>query len=190
MRIHRKNLILALVLAAIVALAAVGAAEPQRGNKKYQEWLREEVRHELVMLPFYSVFDHLAFRIEGESVVLLGQVTRPTLKSDAERVVKKIEGVRGVKNEIEVLPPSGQDDRLRIALYRSIYGHTNLNRYALRAVPPIHIIVHSGHVTLEGVVSTETEKNVAGIQAKTVPGSFTVTNNLRVERAEKKQASK
>lgn len=184
MRIHRKNLILTLVLVAIATLLA-GAAEPQHGTKKYQEWLREEVRHELVMLPFYSVFDHMAFRIEGESVVLLGQVTRPTLKSDAERVVKKIEGVRGVKNEIEVLPPSGQDDRLRIALYRSIYGHTNLHRYALQAVPPIHIIVHSGHVTLEGVVSTETEKNVAGIQAKTVPGSFTVTNNLRVERAAK-----
>ncbi|HEX9760003.1 MAG TPA: BON domain-containing protein [Candidatus Acidoferrales bacterium] len=183
---HQSNWrpLLALAVAlAVVALPA--AAEPQRGTQKYEEWLREQVRHQLVMLPYYGVFDYMAYRIDGESVVLLGKVTRPTLKADAERVVKGIEGVRSVKNEIEVLPPSPGDDRLRRALYRSIYGHTNLHRYALRAVPPIHIIVHNGHIALEGVVANETEKNVAGIQARTVPGSFTVTNNLRVENAAK-----
>ena len=132
------------------------------------------------MLPYYGVFDNLAFRVDGYTVTLLGQVTRPTLKSDAERVVKKIEGVESVKNEIKVLPLSSMDDRLRLALYRAIYGNTALNRYALRAVPTIHIIVENGNVTLEGVVSTEADKNIANIQANGVSGVFSVTNHLRV----------
>jgi hyperosmotically inducible protein len=111
----------------------------------------------------------------------MGQVSRPTLKSDAERVVKDIEGVERVVNEIEVLPTSPNDDRIRLATYRTIYGHTALNRYALQAVPPIHIIVKNGNVTLEGVVANESDKNIANIQARSVPGVFSVTNNLRVE---------
>jgi hyperosmotically inducible protein len=111
----------------------------------------------------------------------MGQVTRPTLKSSAENVVKDIEGVQKVVNNIEVLPVSPNDDRLRLALYRTIYGHTALNRYALNAVPPIHIIVKNGNVTLEGVVANEMDKNVANVQANSVPGVFSVTNNLRVE---------
>ena len=154
----------------------------QRGSARYQEWLRGEVRRKLVTLPLYSVFDHFAFRVQGYRVVLLGQVTRPSLKSDAERAVRKIEGVEGVTNKIEVLPVSLHDDRLRQALYRAIYGHSSLQRYSLQAVPPIHIIVKGGHVRLEGVVATKMERNIANLQANGVPGVFSVTNNLRVEK--------
>lgn len=141
-----------------------------------------EVRHELVMLPYYGVFDNLEYKVDGYNVTLMGQVTRPTLKSDAENVVKKIEGVEHVKNEIEVLPVSPNDDRIRLAVYRAIYGHTALNRYALQAVPPIHILVKNGNVTLEGVVANESDKNIANIQANGVSGVFSVKNNLRVEK--------
>ena len=143
--------------------------------------LEREVRHELVMLPYYGVFDNLAFKADGSTVTLLGQVTRPTLRSSAENVVKDIEGVEKVVNNIEVLPLSPNDDRVRLAAYRAIYGHTALNRYALQAIPPIHIIVKNGQITLEGVVASEGDRNIANIQARSVPGAFGVTNNLRVE---------
>jgi hyperosmotically inducible protein len=142
-----------------------------------------QIRHELVMLPYYGVFDNLAYRVDGNTVTLLGQVTRPTLKSSAENVVKDVEGVERVVNNIEVLPVSPHDDDLRLAAYRAIYGHTALNRYALQAVPPIHIIVKNGNITLEGVVANDGDKNIAGIQAKGVSGAFSVTNNLRVEKS-------
>ena len=144
--------------------------------------IEREVRHELVMLPFYGVFDNLSFRVNGGTVTLMGQVSRPTLKTDAERVVKGTEGVDRVVNKIEVLPLSSYDDEIRLATYRAIYGHTALNRYVMQAVPPIHIVVNNGNVTLEGVVANEGDKNIAGLQANTVPGVFSVTNNLRVER--------
>ncbi len=144
--------------------------------------LQKEVRHELVMLPYYGVFDNLNFRVGPDgSITLQGQVTRPTLKSTAERVVKDVEGVTTVVNEIEVLPLSPNDDRLRLAVYRAIYGSTQLSRYALQAVPSIHILVKNGQVTLEGVAVTEADKNVANIQANGVSGVFSVTNNLRLE---------
>ena len=146
-----------------------------------QDRLTREVRHELVMLPYYGVFDNLAYRVDGRTVTLLGQVTRPTLKSDAGNVVKDIEGVERVDNRIEVLPLSSMDDGVRIATYRAIYGQTGLDRYGLQAVPPIHIIVANGKVTLEGVVDNEADKNMAGIRANGVSGVFSVTNNLRVE---------
>jgi hyperosmotically inducible protein len=152
-------------------------AENQRGMDR----LARQVRHELVMLPYYGVFDNLAFRVEGSTVTLMGQVTRPTLKSSAENVVKDVEGVQKVNNEIKVLPLSPNDDRIRLAVYRAVYGHNQLNRYALQAVPSIHIIVENGNVTLEGVVANEGDKNVANIQANGVSGVFSVTNNLRVE---------
>jgi hyperosmotically inducible protein len=132
------------------------------------------------MLPYYDVFDNLAYKVDGGTVTLYGQVTRPTLKDSAERVVKDIEGVERVENQIEVLPPSPTDDRIRIATYRAIYGHSALQRYGFGAVPPIHIIVKSGNITLEGVVDNEADKNIAGIQARSVPGVFSVTNNLQV----------
>jgi hyperosmotically inducible protein len=145
--------------------------------------IARQVRHELVMLPYYGVFDHFAFRVDGDTVTLLGKVTRPTLKSSAENVVKDIEGVEKVVNNIEVLPVSSNDDRIRLAAYRAIYGHTQLNRYALQAVPPIHIIVQNGNITLEGVVANEADKNIANIQARGVEGAFSVTNNLMVEKS-------
>ena len=159
--------------------SAIGFADHKNATG-YERFVRE-IRHELVMLPYYGVFDNLAYKVDGYKVTLMGQVTRPTLKTDAERVVKDIEGVEQVTNNIEVLPLSPNDDRIRLAAYRTIYGHTALNRYALNAVPPIHIIVKNGNITLEGVVANEGDKNIAGIQAKSVSGAFGVTNNLRVE---------
>ena len=148
--------------------------------------INNEVHHQLVLLPYYGVFDNLAYRVSADGTVTLqGQVSRPTLKSDAGNVVKKIEGVDRVDNQIEVLPTSPMDDRIRMATYRAIYGNDVLSQYALRAVPPIHIIVNNGHVTLEGVVSSAMDKQVADTQAKSVPGVFSVTNNLRVEQQEK-----
>ena len=132
------------------------------------------------MLPYFGVFDNIEYRVDGESVTLFGDVTRPTLKSDAENVVKRIEGVQHVLNKIEVLPPSPMDDQLRLALYRAIYGFPALEKYALGVQKPIRIIVKNGHVTLEGVVDSEADKNLAGVRANTVPGVFSVTNTLRV----------
>ena len=139
------------------------------------------MRHQLVMLPWYSVFDNLAYRIEGTTVILEGQVQRPSLKPDAASAVKGIEGVETVVNNIEVLPPSPHDDRIRRATYRAIYRSATLQRYALQAVPPIHIIVKNGYITLEGVVANQGDKDVANIRARGVAGSFSVTNNLAVE---------
>ena len=147
-----------------------------------QDRIAREVRHELVMLPYYGVFDNLAYRVDGNTVTLMGQVTRPTLKSDAEHVVKDIEGVERVNNNIKVLPLSPNDDRIRIAEYRAIYGQTGLDRYGLQAVPPIHIIVENGNVTLEGVVANKGDRDLAGLKANGVPGVFSVKNNLRTEK--------
>jgi hyperosmotically inducible protein len=145
--------------------------------------LAREIRHELVMLPYYGVFDDLAFRIEeGGVVTLLGQVARPTLKSDAENVTKRVEGVTKVINNIEVLPLSSMDDQIRVAVYRAIYGDATLStRYGFRALPSVHIIVENGNVTLEGVVANEGDKNLVNIRAKGVPNVFSVTDNLKVE---------
>jgi hyperosmotically inducible protein len=143
--------------------------------------LSREVRHELVMLPYYGVFDNLGYRIDGRTVTLVGQVTRPTLKSDAGNVVKNIEGVEKVNNEIQVLPLSPMDDRIRMATYRAIYSAPGFDKYAYQAVPPIHIIVDNGKVTLEGVVGNEADKNMANVRANGVSGVFSVVNNLRVE---------
>jgi hyperosmotically inducible protein len=145
--------------------------------------LSEEVRHELVMLPYYNVFDNLEYRVDGSTVTLYGQVTRPTLKSGAERVVRRIEGVDTVKNEIEVLPLSPFDNRLRVAVYRSIYSQAGLSRYSLGAIPAIHIIVKNGDVTLKGVVANEADRNIANIRANSVAGVFSVKNELVVERS-------
>ena len=167
-------------LSAALLAAQLGFAANHTGEAG-EKRLEREVRRELVSLPFYSLFDHFAFRLEGYTVTLMGKVSRPTLKSDAENVVKRIEGVEKVVNQIEVLPLSPNDDELRLRLYRAIYGHSVLQTLAIRAVPPIHIIVEKGDVTLEGVVASEMQKNIAGIQANGVPGVFSVTNNLRVD---------
>ena len=157
------------------------ATAPANSGARAQDRVTREVRHELVMLPYYGVFDNLSYRVDGGTVTLMGQVTKPTLKSDAGNVVKGVEGVERVDNQIQVLPLSSMDDGLRIAEYRAIYGHPGLDRYAMQSVPPIHIIVDNGKVTLEGVVANQGDKDQAGIRANTVSGVFSVTNNLRVE---------
>lgn len=184
-----KNMLrLTSLLLCAVSLLFSGSASfaQERDESKMQANLSKEVRHQLLLLPYYSVFDNLSFRVEGDRVTLLGQVVRPTLKSDAEAAVKSIEGVAAVSNQIEVLPVSSMDDQLRRAVYRAIYADTALSRYGWSAVPPIHIIVKNGSVTLEGVVDSDGDKNLAGLRANGVPNVFSVTNNLRVVSSEKK----
>ena len=164
--------------AALVIFAAVSFAQSEKGEQR----IIREVRHQLVTLPYYTVFDNLSYKVAGDTVTLEGQVVRPTLKSDSERVVKSIEGVETVVNNIEVLPLSPNDDRIRRAVYRSIYSKPGLDQYAMRAVPTIHIIVKNGHVTLTGAVAREMDKQQAGIAANTVSGVFSVTNNLNVDK--------
>lgn len=144
--------------------------------------LVKEVRHELVTLPYYNVFDNLSYRVDGSKVTLFGQVREPKLKSDAEKAVKSIEGVTAIDNQIEVMPVSSSDDQVRVEAYRAIYSKPTLQRYQLGAVPPIHIIVKNGDLTLEGVVANQMDKDVAGIAAKGVSGAHKVTNNLRTEK--------
>lgn len=162
----------------ILFLALTALSVAQTNNPK----IMKEVRHELVMLPYYGVFDNLAYRVDGAKVTLFGQVTNPVLKSDAGNVVKKIEGVEAVDNEIEVLPLSPIDDQIRRATYRAIFSRPGLERYQMGAVPPIHIIVKNGNITLIGVVDNEGDKNLAGIAANGVAGAFKVTNDLVVGR--------
>lgn len=174
---HCFPLILALGLA-----GSLGAQGNRADSGRAQARLEKEVRHELVMLPFYDVFDNMAYKVEGGTVTLLGQVTLPNKKSDAEKAVKQIEGVERVNNQIEVLPVSPNDDRIRMAVYRAIYGTPGLDRYSLRAVPTIHIVVKNGNVTLEGAVGTEMDKTLAGLKANGVSGVFSVKNNLQVDK--------
>jgi len=144
--------------------------------------LIKEVRHQLLMLPYYSVFDDLGFRINGTTVTLVGDVTRPVLKSDAENVVKRIEGVTEVVNQINVLPLSPMDDQIRRAMAQAIYGDAQIGtRYGYQALPSIHIIVNNGRVRLEGVVANEGDKNLINIRARSVPNVFAVENDLQVE---------
>jgi hyperosmotically inducible periplasmic protein len=175
----RKLPVVAVVLFSLVTLGL--AQDRSQPSSKSQDRIVREVRHELLMLPYFGVFDNIAFRVDGSTVTLMGQVVRPSLKSDAENALKHIEGVEKVDNQIEVLPPSPMDDRLRLELYRAIYAYPALEKYALGVQKPIRIIVKNGHVTLEGVVDNEGDKNFAGVRANGVPGIFSVTNNLRVE---------
>ncbi len=149
-----------------------------------QTGLARQVRHRLLMLPYYGVFDNLEFQIVSvDTVVLSGQVTRPVLKSDAEQSIRKLEGVGRIVNDIEVLPLSPNDDRVRIAEYRRIFSMPGLSKYSEGAVPSIHIIVKNGNVFLAGVVSNKSDKNLAEMAANEVPGVFSVTNELAVEGA-------
>lgn len=169
---------------AVLGLAGIPSATGQQAiPPRARERLERAIRRELITLPWYGVFDLLQFRLDGYDVTLLGYVTRPNLKSEAENVVRAIEGVEKVINQIEVLPLSPNDDRIRLAVFNAIYRHPALNRYALRAVPPIHIIVKNGHVTLEGNVASEGDRNIAGIRANGVKGVFSVTNNLVIDRS-------
>ena len=176
---------------ALLFMAAPANADDKQDKNHHDAFMNDgasdtdvarKVRHELLMLPYYGVFDDLAFKVEGGTVTLMGAVVRPTLKDDAGRVVKKIAGVQSVVNDIEVLPVSPMDNQIRLATYRAIYGDPTLStRYGYRALPSIHIIVKNGHVTLEGVVANQGDKNLIGIRANGVPNVFSVTNNLIVE---------
>jgi hyperosmotically inducible protein len=166
----------ALVLCGLIAF--IGPVQ-QRDSRTLR--VESDVQRELLMLPNYSVFDHLAFRVEPGGIVrLLGQVTRPTLKTDAERRLKGIEGIEQVINDIEVLPLSPADDRIRLAVARNIYRSDALDRYGFQSQPSIKIIVKQGNVTLEGSVDSDTDKTIAGLKAREVPGVFDVKNNLAV----------
>jgi hyperosmotically inducible periplasmic protein len=180
-----RSLLFALALAVPVLAHADDKKhhqDPYVAGQPSESRLIQEVRHQLVMLPYYSVFDDLGFRVEGGTVTLEGAVVRPTLKSDSENVVKRIEGVTNVVNNIEVLPLSPNDDRIRRAMYRTIYGDPQIGtRYGYQALPSIHIIVKNGNVYLEGVVANTFDKNYINVRANGVPGVFKVENNLQVE---------
>jgi hyperosmotically inducible protein len=178
----KMNRIALMITGSLLAGAMLMPAASKSASPKP---LAEQVRHELVTLPFFNVFDSLSYEINGNDVTLYGKVTRPTLRSSAENVVKRIPGVATVHNAIEVLPLSPFDDRLRLALYRSIYSNSVLSRYAMGAIPQIHIIVNNGNVTLEGVVANEMDRNVAFLRANGVHGVFSVENRLRVAGKEK-----
>ena len=174
----KSFLMLAVLTAAPMTGATAGAtASASEAN------LAKRVRHELVTLPYLSVFDHLAWRIEDGQVTLSGQVIRPTLRSSAENVVKRLEGVTRVVNEIEVLPLSPYDDRIRLAVLRSIYSQPSLQKYGLGVLGSIQIIVKNGEVTLEGAVNNEGDRNIAFLRANGVSCVFRVTNNLCVVRS-------
>jgi hyperosmotically inducible periplasmic protein len=168
-----------LVAVSMILFTGLSMAQSQVSAKAVQR-IQKDVRHELLALSFLTVFDNLTYEINGYEVTLRGEVTRPVLKSDAGNAVKRIEGVEKVNNLIEVLPVSQMDDRLRMRLYRAIYGFSTLQKYSMNVQQPIRIIVKNGNVTLEGVVDSENDKNIAGIRANTVSGIFSVTNHLRV----------
>lgn len=169
-------------IALMILTVTLGSAQDAAISDRARQRVEREVRHEIVTLPFFDVFDNIAFRVDGYAVTLLGQVTTPALKSDAEKAVKGIEGVERVDNQIEVLPLSPNDDRLRRALFRAIYGFDGLQKYALPVIKPIRIIVKNGHVSLEGMVANQADKTIAGMRANGVSGVFEVANNLQVEK--------
>jgi hyperosmotically inducible protein len=170
-----------LLAGAIFFASGADAAINTSQDKKSLTRVEQDVRHELVMLPWYGVFDNLEFQVNGTEVVLSGQVTRPTLKSSAAKVVEQIEGITKVVNNIEVLPLSPNDDRIRLATYRAVLGYGPLTRYSWGPIPPIHIIVKNGDITLRGVVANEGDRNIANIRANGVSGAFSVTNELRLD---------
>jgi len=175
----------AMAAALLFAPALMQASVPPNTPVPVQNKMEKAIRHELVTLPWFSIFDDISFQVDQNGVVTLtGEVNRPTLKSDAANVVKKVEGVTAVKNEIEVLPLSPFDDRIRISVARAIYGFGGpLYRYAMGAQPSIHIIVKNGDVTLTGVVANKFDRDVANIRANTVPGVFRVTNDLVINKS-------
>ena len=158
---------------------AQGATGPQR----MQDRISREVYHELVMLPQLTIFDNLQYKVEGSKVTLMGQVRDAILKDSAEKTVKHIEGVDSVNNQIEILPASGNDDRIRREVARALFNDERLFRYSMGSVPPIHIIVKNGHVTLEGVVNSQADKDAANLRANGVPGVFSVDNHLQVQKS-------
>ena len=168
---------------ALILMATTAQAQPQ-GNQQYsakaQARITKEVQHQILKLPNFGTFDNIAFRIDGYSVTLFGQVTNPSLKDEAEHVVKKIEGVEHVENRIEVLSASPGDERLRRDLFVAIYRYGPLQHYGVGSNRPIRIIVDHGHVTLEGALDRQSDKDMAGMRANGVAGVFSVQNNIVV----------
>jgi len=162
------------------ATQATAANRSQKSEDRSSPSLSREIHHQILLLPFYSVFDSINFTLEGKKVTLTGQVLRHSLKESAEATVKSIEGVSVVVNQIEVLPSSASDDELRRAVYRALYEDSTLERYAIQNVPPVHIIVKGGNVTLEGSVESASDKNLAGTRAASVPNVAGLRNNLVV----------
>src|SRR6185436_3162229 len=175
-----KVLIFLMIVSGVTTVAEPGPAPPI--SSRAQERLEREVRSRLLRLPYYGVFDYIAFQVHGYEVTLEGSVTKPVVRHYAEAAVRPVEGIERLTNRIEVLPLSPNDNRLRMSLYRAIYGHTVLNRYALNPNPPIRIVVKNGNVTLEGVVLNASDRNIAFLQANGVPGVFSVRNHLRTEK--------
>lgn len=175
MKLGHKKPAMALSVLAFICFLNAGMLPAQKSAD-----LVRQIRHNLVMLPYYSIFDYLEFKLDGNNVTLMGQVDRDTLKSDAEAAIRNIPGIGSIKNEIEVLPVSPNDDRIRLDVYRAIYYHPDFLRYAIQAVPPIHILVKNGDVTLYGLVDTEMDKNLAALRANGVAGVFSVINKLEV----------
>ncbi|HEY0099881.1 MAG TPA: BON domain-containing protein [Pyrinomonadaceae bacterium] len=187
MKTLRNSLVtLAVFFALVVSTVSVGASPLAESDQALEhQQVSKRVRKELVTLPYYGVFDNLAYEVEGGTVTLHGQVVRPSTRSDAARRVAKIKGVERVVNNIEVLPLSSFDDRIRLQAYRSIFNTGGLYRYAMGTNPSIHIVVNRGHLTLEGVVSSRMDKQLAEFAARNVFGVFSVTNNLRAESEER-----
>ncbi len=179
---NRELLLLLCICFMALVLTLPGRGQQRPAPPQAVERIQKEVRHELVMLPYLTVFDNLGYKVDSYNVTLVGQVTKPALKSDAEGAVKRIEGVERVDNQIEVLPLSPMDDRLRQSLYRSIYGYPPLQRYGMPVVKPIRLIVKNGHVTLEGVVDSVADRNLVILRANTTPGIFSVKSNLVVSK--------
>lgn len=185
------------LFATIALLCGIAFGQSQSGDNAHlairpgtmdanEQHIAKEVRHELIMLPYYSIFDDLEFSVNGGQVTLLGAVVNPVLKSDAQNVVKRVEGVTDVNNQIKVLPPSPMDDRLRHEVARRISSEGSLYRYFLGAVGSIHIIVDNGHVTLKGVVDNQSDDTLAKLAANQVPGVFSVNDQLLVANQGKK----
>jgi hyperosmotically inducible protein len=170
-------------LAGVLCVGTAGAIWAQGGPQRMQDRISHEVYHELVMLPQLTIFDNLQFKADGGKITLMGQVRNATLKDSAEKVVKKIEGVESVNNQIEILPTSENDDRIRQQVARVLFNDDRLSRYSMGSVPPIHIIVKGGHVALEGVVDSQGDKDYATLKANGVPGVFSVENHLQVQKS-------
>lgn len=176
-----KEIFTSLVSALVIASSTTVAAPYRSGQQSQDLATLREIRKKLVTLPYYGVFDNLAYKLEGDTLILYGQVVRPSTRKDAERRVKKIEGIEQVVNRIEVLPLSRFDDSIRIRAFRTIFRFGSLYRYAAGVNPSIHIIVKGGHLTLEGVVANKTDSQLAYLAANQVSDVFSVTNNLRIE---------
>ena len=172
----------------LLGLVTIAARPQDPANSREEKGLTREVYHQLELLPRLSVFDNIGFAVNGNNVTLSGEVTQPVKKSDAESAVKSVEGVGNVQDNIKVLPLSPNDERLRQQEFKAIYSFPSLQKYAWYSVQSIHIIVDNGHVTLEGMVDNEADKDAANVRANSVPGVFSVTNKLQVGQTGSKPA--